>query len=113
MPSSNANQGVEQVLLGIDLPAAVLVGDERAALSAPTALAQARAVRAVADRLRRTGDLPAGGDAFPEAARGHGYLRACTTGPDADAGWAGFTVGGDLSVDANSAAVLTGLLRTA
>ncbi len=107
------NQVVEQVPLGIDLTAAVLVGDERAALSAPTALARARAVRAAADRLRRTGDLPAGGDAFPEAARGHGYLLARTTGPDADAGWAGFTVGGDLSVEDDSAAVLAGLLRTA
>lgn len=105
---------VEPMPLGIDLPTGALTAEERAGLRAPTALERARAVRAAVVRLRADGAMPgAGGTAFPQLVRGHGFLLARSTGADGTESPEGFVVGGNLSAEDDAAAVLATALETA
>src|SRR5699024_2467888 len=80
--------------LGIELPDGLLSAEERARLTAPTALDRARAVRDAAQRLRGAGtDLPDTGTAFRQLVHGHGYLLARSTGPAGTTAPTGFVVG--------------------
>ncbi|GAA4531433.1 AAA family ATPase [Brachybacterium paraconglomeratum] len=103
---------VEPMPLGIDLPTGALTAEERAGLRAPTALERARAVRAAVVRLRADGAMPdAGGTAFPQLVRGHGFLLARSTGTDGTESPEGFVVGGNLSAEDDAAAVLATALE--
>ena len=67
---------VEPVPLGIEVPEGLLSAEERARLSAPTALERARAVRDAVRRVRAAGgELPGTGTAFP-AGRGRARVSA-------------------------------------
>src|SRR5699024_3384728 len=83
--------------LGADLPDGLLSAEERAPLTAPTALERARAVRDAAQRLRGAGtDLPGTGTAFRQLVHGHGYLLTRSTGEAGTTAPTGFVVGGNL-----------------
>ena len=102
---------VEPIPLGLDLPVHLLTEDERARLTAPTALERARAVRDAVRRLRASGaELPGTGTAFRQVVAGHGYLLARTTGAGGVSQPTGFVVGGNLGAQDDSAEVLARLL---
>ena len=102
---------VEPVPLGIDLPDGLLSAEERAPLTAPTALERARAVRDAAQRLRGAGtDLPGTGTAFRQLVHGHGYLLTRSTGEAGTTAPTGFVVGGNLGAQDDAAEVLARLL---
>lgn len=105
---------VEPMALGVELPAAALGSDDRARLTAPTALERARALRDAAARWRSAhGPLLANGTAFSALPRGRGYLLARTTGDAGTLGATGFVVGGNLTAEDDPAAVLATFLAGA
>ena len=108
------NGFVEPMPLGVEVPLDGATQDELRGLTAPTALARARAVRDRAQRLGVRGDAPeSGGTPFPSLARGRGYLMSRTSGPDGTRDPRGFVVGGNLSAEDDAALVLAEALRGA
>lgn len=107
------NDVVEQMPLGIDIPAHLLLPDEARRLTAPTALERARTTRDASARLRTAGTPLAGsGTSFRQTVTGHGYLLSRTTGPSGTTAPTAFVVGGNLSPDDDSAQILANLLAS-
>ena len=103
---------VEPVPLGIEVPEGLLSAEERARLSAPTALERARAVRDAVRRVRAAGgELPGTGTAFRQVVAGYGYLLARSTGRSGTSAPTAFVVGGNLGAEDDAAAVLARLLE--
>ncbi|WP_084079042.1 AAA family ATPase [Demequina sp. NBRC 110057] len=106
---------VEPMALGSEVPRGAFTADERALLTAPTALERARVIRDAATRWHDfTSDpLAGGGTGFSPLPRGRGYLMARTSGDVGVTGPEAFVVGGNLAADDDPAAVLAGFLAVA
>lgn len=108
---------VHKMPLGVELPPSRF--DEKGAedLRSPYALTRARAMRDVFEDLiaREVIDLTdLGGSSFPEGAWGRGYLAArLGSYPEGRVGAENFTVGGNVSVEEDSASLLAAFLAAA
>lgn len=110
------NGVVQQMPLGAEIAPELLTASDRTALTAPTALERARALRDIGGRMQQSDPAtPAaeGGVAFGSNAWGRGYLLARTTGPTGRVDAAGFTVGGALTPQDDPAQVLADALGAA
>ncbi|GAA4517356.1 AAA family ATPase [Brevibacterium yomogidense] len=108
------NGVVEPMPLGVEVPLDGATQDELRGLTAPTALARARAIRDRAQRLGVRGSASeSGGTPFPSLARGRGYLMSRTSGTEGRRDPSGFLVGGNLSAEDDAALVLAEALRGA